>query len=111
MTDEEDRGTGSLILFVSGEIVSRSTSLVRRGLNLLREPTEDATLTDDAQAAEQGDAHAQCGRGWDYYFGLSGVPQDYAQAASWFQKAADQGFAKGQVPSGRWVVEETAVST
>ena len=47
MSDEKDRGTESLIPFVGGEIVSRSSSLVRRGLNLLeaQKPTEDATVT------------------------------------------------------------------
>jgi len=70
------------------------------------------------QRADQGDADAQHSLAKAYYGG-SGVPQDYTQAAAWFRKAADQGhidaamslatmYALGQgVPkdetqAGRW---------
>jgi TPR repeat protein len=45
--------------------------------------------------AKAGDAHAQLAIGQVYEEGIA-VPQDYAQAASWFQKAADQDLAKAQ---------------
>jgi TPR repeat protein len=45
--------------------------------------------------AASGDAAAQCGLGRIYALG-QGVPQDYAQAALWYRKAADQGCAKAQ---------------
>ena len=42
------------------------------------------------KAVELGDADAQSNLGDVYYYGW-GVPQDYAQAAKWYRKAADQG--------------------
>jgi TPR repeat protein len=44
---------------------------------------------------DQGHADAQNNLGTCYYNG-QGVPQDYAQAAGWYRKAADQGFALAQ---------------
>src|SRR6266550_5676300 len=46
-----------------------------------------------AQPAE--DPQAQYKRGTDYWYG-SGVPQDYAEAANWFRKAAERGHAEAQ---------------
>ena len=40
--------------------------------------------------AEAGDAKAQNALGGMYYMGL-GVPQDFAEARRWFEKAAAQG--------------------
>jgi len=40
--------------------------------------------------AEQGHAGAQLNLGIIYAEGGEGVPQDYAQAVSWFRKAAEQ---------------------
>ena len=40
--------------------------------------------------AEAGDAEAQYDLGWMYDWGES-VKQDYEKAASWYEKAADQG--------------------
>ena len=101
MSDEEDRGTGSLIPSVGGEIVSRSTALVKRGLNLLelRNHAEDATITQLRERAWAGDAVAQCSLGVAYALGR-GVPQDYAQAAQWYRKAAEQGEAFAQFNLG-----------
>ena len=42
------------------------------------------------QKAERGDAPAQLTLGFMYSSGLD-VPQDYAEAAKWYRKAADQG--------------------
>jgi len=44
------------------------------------------------KAAEQGNANAQAVLGEIYGSGI-GVPRDYAQAAHWIRKAADQGLA------------------
>ena len=52
------------------------------------------------QQARSGNAAAQCGLGIITYFGGRGVPQDYAQAALWSRKAAEQGNALGQVMLG-----------
>ena len=45
--------------------------------------------------AEAGDAKAQYNLGFMYYMG-QGVAQDYAAAAGWYRKAADQGYAPAQ---------------
>src|SRR5580704_17732565 len=41
------------------------------------------------------DPQAQYNRGTDYWYG-SGVPQDYVEAANWFRKAAEGGYAEAQ---------------
>jgi TPR repeat protein len=45
--------------------------------------------------ADQGDAGAQNGLG-NMYTNGQGVPQDYAQAAFWYRKAARQSYAVAQ---------------
>jgi hypothetical protein len=54
--------------------------------------------------AEQGNPAAEVGMGKLYDFGW-GVPQDRVQATSWYQKAADQGFAEGECTIGLGYVE------
>jgi hypothetical protein len=51
------------------------------------------------QKAEQGDAAAQASQGSGSDSGR-GVPQDRAQAAAWYRKAAEQGDAKAQFNLG-----------
>lgn len=46
-------------------------------------------------AQPAGDPRAQYNRGTEYWYG-SGVPQDYVEAAKWFRKAAERGFAEAQ---------------
>jgi TPR repeat protein len=53
-----------------------------------------AALSSYRIAANQGHAKAQCKLGLMYEFGL-GVGRDYAEAAKWFRKAAEQGDAEG----------------
>jgi TPR repeat protein len=38
----------------------------------------------------------QTGVGQIYFSGLLGVPQDHAQAVTWYRKAADQGYGLAQ---------------
>jgi TPR repeat protein len=60
--------------------------------------TVSAALPIDIDLIEQakaGDAKAQYKLGYDYYKG-HGIAQDYAQAAVWWKKSADQGFAYAQ---------------
>ena len=45
------------------------------------------------QAAEQGDARAQCNLGFCYYQGI-GIEMDDSQAVVWFQKAAEQNYLR-----------------
>lgn len=56
------------------------------------EPTINPQVIIDAKA---GDALAQYKLGYDYYLGR-GIAQDFAQAAVWWQKAAEQGQAYAQ---------------
>ena len=51
------------------------------------------------QRDAQGDAEVQLALGVMYFVG-DGVPQDYAQARSWFEKAAAQGHAMAQFNLG-----------
>jgi len=54
-------------------------------------PPAHAARADELRArAEQGDAGAQLSLGLMYAIG-QGVPRDYAQAAAWYRKAAEQG--------------------
>lgn len=52
----------------------------------------DPQIIVDARA---GDPVAQYKLGYDYYLG-HGISQDYAQAAIWWRKAAEQGYADAQ---------------
>src|SRR6516225_5992406 len=53
--------------------------------------------TSSAQALE--DAQTQYNRGTDYWYGR-GVPQNYVEAANWFRKAAERGYADAQYRLG-----------
>jgi TPR repeat protein len=102
MTDEKDRGINSLIPSAAGEIAVGSTSLVRRGLNLLNRQklTEDATVAQLREAAEQGDADAQNRLGVRYSQG-DGVSKDDSQAVVWHRKAAENGHWIAQINLSR----------
>ena len=58
------------------------------------------SLAANLAAAERGNAAAQGAMGDRCYSGNLGVPQDFVQAARWFRKAADQGFAHAQFALG-----------
>src|SRR3989442_15463719 len=57
--------------------------------------TTEKGLVELKKQADSGDAHAQFNLGWLYHDGR-GVPQDYAQARQWYEKAAAQGNAPAQ---------------
>ncbi len=64
--------------------------------NSAQPPAEEQAI--DPQViidAKAGDAIAQYKLGYDYYLG-HGIAQDYAQAAVWWQKAAEQGNPDAQ---------------
>lgn len=102
MSSEEDRGSGGLVPFVGGGTLSRSTSLVRRGLSLFeeRKPTEDATIAELRNRANAGEAAAQHDLGVAHLFG-HGVEKDEGQAVLWFHRAAEQGHGASQFELGR----------
>ena len=54
------------------------------------------TLYSERITAELGDTHAQFNLGVHYHDGDHGLPQDFAEAARWYHKAAEQGFAPAQ---------------
>ena len=60
-------------------------------------------------AAEQGDAKAQCDLGVMYFEG-QGVAQDYAEACKWYRKAAEQGYALAQYNLGIMYYEGKGVA-
>ena len=51
------------------------------------------------EAAEKGDAKAQCELGWCYQLG-EGVKKDKAETIKWFRKSAEQGYARAQYSLG-----------
>ena len=56
--------------------------------------TAQSIATLKKQAAS-GDADAQMKLGSAYYFGR-GIQQDYVEAAAWYRKVAEQGYANAQ---------------
>ena len=101
MSDEKDPEAASLVVFAAGELVVRSASLVKRGLEFLEasHPFEDATVAKLRARANAGAADSQFLLGQAYYNG-QGVPQDYEQAVAWYRKAAEQGDADAQFSLG-----------
>ncbi|MGD0816106.1 MAG: tetratricopeptide repeat protein [Verrucomicrobiota bacterium] len=61
--------------------------------------TEASKLAEIRAKAEKGDVQAQDTLGL-FYEGGTSVPQDYAEAAKWYRKAADQDYALAQVHIG-----------
>ena len=61
--------------------------------------SQEMSLEELKQKAEQGDADAQFNLGTMYENG-QGVPQDYAEAVRWYRMAADQGDAYAQYKLG-----------
>src|ERR1700683_3259410 len=66
--------------------------IVSISCNAIAQTPDIAKLT---QQAESGDAKAQLGLGIAYFTG-QGISKDYAQAALWIRKAADQNLAVAQ---------------
>ena len=62
--------------------------------------TSSPSIAEMREAAEAGDAKAQCDLGGMYEWGR-GVPQNYTEAVNWYRKAAEQGYARAQYDLGR----------
>ena len=75
------------VLLVSGAACKQSSS-VQTPAHTETAPTETAEIANLRVKANAGDADAQYNLGASYYLG-QGVPQDYAQAAAWYRKAAE----------------------
>src|SRR2546427_5969971 len=61
--------------------------------------TTEQSFVESKKRADSGDADAQANLGLLYGKG-EGVPQDFAQARQWYEKAATQGNAQAQVNLG-----------
>jgi TPR repeat protein/tRNA A-37 threonylcarbamoyl transferase component Bud32 len=59
-----------------------------------------SSLNDILAAANRGDPAAQNALGVKYANGEDGLPRDDVKAVEWYQKSADQGFAKGETNLG-----------
>jgi TPR repeat protein len=59
-----------------------------------------AVMADVRSQAAAGNLYAQDIIGFAYSRGWGSMPKNYAQAASWFRKAADHGFAEAQYNLG-----------
>jgi len=74
--------------------------------------TAGVSLSNTRAAAEHGDAAAQNELGLTYKEGRSGLAKDAVEAVAWFRKAAEQGYAEGQINlaymyiSGRGVTQD-----
>ena len=73
--------------------------LVVSGVACKQSSTDTPEIAALSVKANAGDADAQYNLGASYYLG-QGVPQDYAQAAAWYRKAAEQGHADAQFNLG-----------
>src|SRR5215468_10327177 len=69
----------------------QSNTLTNRGTPAVSDK-EKKRLAEIRAGAERGEAKAQNDLGWLLHDGLLGLEKDYAQAVSWFRKAADQAY-------------------
>jgi TPR repeat protein len=81
------------------KILARILGVVAVMACLATASAQAGEVDDTRAAAEQGDARGQSNLGFMYEFGL-GVPQDYAEAVTWYRLAAEQGHATGQTSLG-----------
>ncbi len=89
--------------------LDRARTLYKQALQSASQSQDDGsnpqTIVDlFTEAANLGYAPAQVDLGQIYYYGLAGMRDDN-QAVFWFQKAAEQGDAKGQYLLGRMYTE------
>ena len=93
--------TLACMLIVPGFISCKKEAKTEKTQTEAKEQLSQDSISADKyrEAAEQGDAEAQCNLGLCYYNGW-GVKQDYTQAVYWYRKAAEQGNAKAQFNLG-----------
>jgi len=70
--------------------------------------TTEQSFVESKKRADSGDADAQVNLGLLYGKG-EGVPQDFAQARQWYEKAATQGNAQAQVNLGEMYARSEGV--
>ena len=86
-----------VVLLVSGVACEQPPSVQAPAQTISTDTPEIAALRVKANA---GRAFSQYNLGVMYGVGGDGVPQDYAQAAAWYRKAAEQGSAGAQFNLG-----------
>lgn len=81
--------------------LSASECAIRGGEYVVYDRADlDTALSVWVPRAEGGDPEAQTYAGEIYERGLGGTAPDYAQAAQWYRKAADQGYPRAMVNLG-----------
>lgn len=87
------------------EAINNLGSMLVAGKNLAPSAEKDEKAVGlFRRTALKGDASGQRNLGWMYEHGR-GVPEDHAEAVSWYQKAVDQEYAKAQTSLG-WMYEK-----
>jgi TPR repeat protein len=94
--------SGGPVLNAAGEVIGITVASVRDGQNLIfaipANPLAkllEGPLPAEPLSTSEDDAGAFLSLGLMYYYG-TGVPQSYAEAARWLQRAADQEQAEAQ---------------
>ena len=82
------------------------------GIQEFRNQDYAAALPLLAQAADAGDAEAQCMLGNIYQLGLGGVAVDELKAIAWYHRAANQGYgvATSNLAGMIWPVSSEAAA-
>ena len=96
-------------LIVSALVITASGAWAQQSAPPASDQGSIALFELSEQRAANGNATAQWELGNFYEIGF-GVPQDYAQAAFWYRKAAEQGDAVGQGSLGRLYYEGRGVA-
>ncbi len=86
----------ALLLFLTLTVTAADFSA---GLDAYQKKDYAAAVKEWRPLAEKGDAPSQFNLGLLYVDGL-GVPQDYNQALSWFERSAQQDYEKAQLNLG-----------
>ena len=94
-----------IALFLSLSLMSIAYANVNDGWDAYQKGDYKTAFSEWRPLADQGDEYAQNSLGVMYENG-EGVPQDDKQAVKWYRKAADQGYADGQLvwaPASPWL--------
>jgi TPR repeat protein len=82
------------------DAISDADWSTRHGDDLLRQTLTLASFAQIEALARTGDPRAETLSGMAFDLAMGGQAQDYAQALTWYQKAAAQGFARAEMDVG-----------
>ncbi len=80
--------------------LTSASPLIPAGAVPAATPDSLGSLNDILAAANRGDPAAQNALGVKYAAGEDGLPRNDVKAVEWYQKSADQGFARGETNLG-----------